>query len=637
MQTFLETTVSNALVASVLGLLAFVVARWRRPALAHGLWLLVFVKLVTPPLIPVYLPSFQAQQSPRVETSTARTPSIQVLPAASPDDVAVLLALAELSEDLGSADKSGTASATEPPLPPMAVPDWHDCVIPIWLGGTAICLGWTLWSVCSFHRLLRSARRAPRTIQDQTAQLAASLGLKHCPQVWLVPGAVSPMIWAIGAAPRLLFPTGLLDRLDVKQRAALLLHELAHVRRRDHWVRFVELLVVSVYWWNPVVWWARRELREAEEQCCDAWVVWASAGEGRAYAHALLETVAFVSRTRFPLPASASGIGHIPHLRRRLTMIMQANTPKSLSAAGWLLLGLAAFALPVAARAQVPGKPDGKDQEIRALKERIRALEDAGKAQIDFLESAVLLTDDQLVDREKEMKLAADLKMQIAKKRAELQDLEAKLKAVLAGVDAKKGGKIKIDGKGKGAIEAILLEKGAKDQAEVQILIEKAIKEKVGQEKAHAEAAVKKALEDAKHQLKGLDIKVEDVLKGIRIDDLKIDPKDVKVEVILDQLKAMPEIRDVIIKKLDVKAAPEIRDIIIKTLDGKDMELKAKKLEEAAKARILLDNSKIEKDGKVFMDFRQTKTENIEARLERLMKELQELQKEVKASKKQQQ
>jgi beta-lactamase regulating signal transducer with metallopeptidase domain len=396
------------------------------------------VKLVTPPLLPVYLPALNSEPSPRVEVQPLKVREDHIRTTASPDEIITLLALAELSDQSEPADIVASNTAIEPVAGTPTGPTWQECILPIWLGGTAIWLSWALWSVCRFHWLLRSARLAPKTIQNQVRELSIRLGLPNCPQVWLVPGALSPMIWAIGAAPRLLFPTGLLDRLDGEQRAALLLHELAHVRRRDHWVRFVELIVVALYWWHPVVWWARRELREAEEQCCDAWVVWASAGEGRAYAHALLETVAFVSRTRSPLPVSASGIGHIPHLRRRLTMIMQANTPKSLSAAGWLLLGLAAFALPVAARAQVLApQGDDREQEIKILKEKLRALEAAGKEQQAFLESAIVLVDGQDVDTEKQMKAVADLKVQIAKKRAELHELEAKLKAVVAGFDAK--------------------------------------------------------------------------------------------------------------------------------------------------------------------------------------------------------
>jgi beta-lactamase regulating signal transducer with metallopeptidase domain len=82
------------------------------------------------------------------------------------------------------------------------------------------------------------------------------------------------MLWAVLRRPRLLLPAGLWDDLDEAQRDTLIAHELAHLRRRDHWVRLVEVAATVLYWWHPAVWWARRELREAEEQCCDAWVVW---------------------------------------------------------------------------------------------------------------------------------------------------------------------------------------------------------------------------------------------------------------------------------------------------------------------------------------------------------------------------
>jgi bla regulator protein blaR1 len=80
-------------------------------------------------------------------------------------------------------------------------------------------------------------------------------------------------------------PRRLWDRLDPDQRQTLLLHELAHLRRRDHWVRCLELGVTILYRWHPSAWWARVTLREAEEQCCDAWVVWAMPGAVRTYMH----------------------------------------------------------------------------------------------------------------------------------------------------------------------------------------------------------------------------------------------------------------------------------------------------------------------------------------------------------------
>src|SRR5207249_981839 len=121
-----------------------------------------------------------------------------------------------------------------------------------------------------------------------------------------------------------------LERLDATQRATLLAHELAHWYRRDHWVRWLELAVLGLYWWCPLVWWARRELSAAEEDCCDAWVVWLLPGAARAYATALVDTLDFLANAPRVLPLAARAVGQLSILRRRLTMIMRGTTPRTL-------------------------------------------------------------------------------------------------------------------------------------------------------------------------------------------------------------------------------------------------------------------------------------------------------------------
>jgi hypothetical protein len=281
---------------------------------------------------------------------------------------------------------------------------------------------------------------------------------------------------------------------------------------------------------------------------------------------------------------------------------MQAYTPKSLSAAGWLLLGLAAFALPVVARAQVPGQPDKKEQEIKALKARLKALEGAGKNEQAVFE--LVLTGEQEQDAElaKLKKAIPDLKSEIAKKRDELQALEMKLKAVVAAMEAKQG-KIKID-QGKG------------DKADLELQFRKGFITKSQLEKATAEKAAKEALDKVKKQLGYIELKVDGLDKVIQIEDLKdklkLKGKDgVPIESIIEDLKLEP---DVIIKSLDGKKIE--KDVIIKSLDN------IKKVDS--------------KNIKVFTEDKVKKGDDIEARLEKLMKELQQLQKEVKASKKKQ-
>jgi hypothetical protein len=243
-----------------------------------------------------------------------------------------------------------------------------------------------------FRRLLRHACRAPADLQAMVERLAGELGLRQAPAAWLVPGRLAPMLWAGLRAPRLLLPADLLGRVPAGQLDTLLTHELAHLRRGDHWVRLLEFVVRGLYWWHPVVWYACRELREAEEQCCDAWVVTTLPGSGRTYATALVETLDFLSDRRPPAPLLASGIGHVSDLKRRLRMIMGETTPRALTWAGCLtVLALGGFLLPVLPTwaqerlaapppALTPAvneeKPKEKDGATDALRDQLKKLED---------------------------------------------------------------------------------------------------------------------------------------------------------------------------------------------------------------------------------------------------------------------
>jgi beta-lactamase regulating signal transducer with metallopeptidase domain len=454
--TLLEIGLSNAVMASALAVLAAAMTQLcRRPAVAHCLWLLVLLKLVTPPLLPVHV-SWPDPPPAAENQGTGAAPAADPAGLPAPDgEAAVDQALPEAAPLAAPAPEAlpvtkGRSSGESKPAPAKtAVPwvwvSWPALARPLWLAGSLLWFAWVVLHVRRFQRLLRHARPAPATLQELARGLAGRLGLARCPKVWLVPGAVSPMVWAVGRAPRLLFPARLLERLDREQQRALLAHELAHLRRRDHWVRFLELLVLGLYWWHPVVWWARRELHEAEEQCCDAWVVWALDGAGRAYALALLQTVAFFSHARSALPVAASGVGQVPQLRRRLTMIMQGQTPRSLSwAGGCVVLGLGLLLVPsLQLRAQPTPKlvpPPGGDktsrqEQIDTLRKAIKVLEDlerADKKKGDGDKEKAAATD----KAEAEVKALARL---VEAKRQELQRTEMLLMEAVARLSKLKG------------------------------------------------------------------------------------------------------------------------------------------------------------------------------------------------------
>jgi beta-lactamase regulating signal transducer with metallopeptidase domain len=222
-------------------------------------------------------------------------------------------------------------------------PGWEEVLLSLWLAGTLAC-----WSIAALRlgrlrRLLRTVPPAIGEIAERINHLAKQLGLGRSPRAYLVPGVMPPMLLVLGRCSWLLLPAPLWERLDPRQRDTLLLHELAHLRRSDHRVRWLELVVLGLYWWHPVAWWACRALRDAEEECCDAWVVWAAPESGPAYAATLVETVAYLSGAPAALPAGASGAGPVRLIKRRLTMILRGTTPRCLSRPAllaMLLLGL---------------------------------------------------------------------------------------------------------------------------------------------------------------------------------------------------------------------------------------------------------------------------------------------------------
>jgi WD40 repeat protein/beta-lactamase regulating signal transducer with metallopeptidase domain len=383
MSLLVSAGLANALCAAGLALLAIVVSRFcRRPAVLHALWLLVLVKLVTPPFFPVRLAWLPEEEPAPVAGRTVElappvamlaAPSSEATPVPPPGGMQEARRRAVVVKAEPLADRPTWQRVRISPHEPLADPaappvmesepitepvatqqgayvprspaDCASLLAVIWLTGSVVWLLWAARRVLRFGRLLEESRPAPASLQELARRLAGRLGLKRCPPVRLLPGPLPLLVWAVGR-PVVFFPARLLIRLGEEEQAALLLHELAHIRRRDHWVRWLEVIVLALYWWYPLAWWARRQMQEREEECCDAWVV--SESNPRTYALAILAAVDFLAEACLPLPAVASGLGGREILKRRLTLIMTQETPRSLSRLAWAALLALVALLPVA-------------------------------------------------------------------------------------------------------------------------------------------------------------------------------------------------------------------------------------------------------------------------------------------------
>ena len=361
----LATAAVAAVLAAVAGLAAAVA---RAPAVAHKAWLLVLLKLVTPPL--VVLPVVWPAAAPVADEPPA-PPAGPIEPAATDpaptpdgwDEPGPARAAAPEPQTRAPSAPAPDLPAPAAEVPPAPFP-WRTALVVGWLAGAAVYWLLVARRVVAFRRVLRYAAAAPADVATAVRETAARLGLRRVPAVLVVDAAVSPLVWAGFGRPRLVLPRRLWAGLPPDQREAVLAHELAHLRRGDHWVRRLELLALGLYWWFPVAWLACRRLRDAEEACCDAWVVWALPERATAYAEALLETVAFVSRPGW-VPLTSGGAARADALKRRLTMIL-SNTPAPASrrpvAVGLLAAGL--LILPVRPGLAEDPKPKPEPQPL---------------------------------------------------------------------------------------------------------------------------------------------------------------------------------------------------------------------------------------------------------------------------------
>jgi beta-lactamase regulating signal transducer with metallopeptidase domain len=315
----LRIGLSNALFALAIALLATAVGTvFKRPQLTHLLWLLVFVKLVTPPLVTIPITALpEAPRTAAAEDAYARLG----LPFAARHALGLT--------PTGPTAAGGSSALRQAPRGPYRL---LESLPLIWLAGCGLVLAVSLVRAIRFNRLLtRECRPASPELRAAAAGIANRLGLRTLPTILTTSANLSPLVWWMGGKVRLVLPESVLAGLDAGQRQWVLAHELAHVRRRDYLVRWLEWLACVAFWWNPVVWWAQRNLRAMEELCCDAFVVASLRPQPHAYANAILTAVEALIQPVLRPPAMASEVNSGGVLERRFRMLLSNNTTPFIS------------------------------------------------------------------------------------------------------------------------------------------------------------------------------------------------------------------------------------------------------------------------------------------------------------------
>jgi uncharacterized protein (TIGR03435 family) len=136
--------------------------------------------------------------------------------------------------------------------------------------------------------------------------------------------------------PTLILPDGIMEQLQPEQLHAVLLHEHCHIRRSDNLAAFLHLIVESVFWFHPLVWWIERRLVEERERACDEEVVRLTS-DREAYAESIINVCRFYAASPSVCVSQVTGA----ELRKRIEDIMKGKIFEPLNAARKLVLSLA--------------------------------------------------------------------------------------------------------------------------------------------------------------------------------------------------------------------------------------------------------------------------------------------------------
>jgi beta-lactamase regulating signal transducer with metallopeptidase domain len=275
----------------------------------------------------------------------------------------------------------GPVSPTTGPVIPLPPGGWLSTAAVI-----AICAAWTMAlaiHVFTAALALRRARRECRPFaDDRQARLPFWTGIRSSGRQTrlMVSEAVGSAAVLAGRTPIIALAPSMIDRLADDELDRVVVHEWAHVQRRDDLAHVLQVIVRLFAGWHPAVWWCDRRLHLEREIACDEMAVRVT-GSTKAYAACLATLASLPSARLRPLHAvgalSGSNLGHrivrILSLDRRPSNRVRVVT----ATAAPILIG--AFAFVVGGYRAIGAVPATAEPVARTLADSVAATANSGR------------------------------------------------------------------------------------------------------------------------------------------------------------------------------------------------------------------------------------------------------------------
>jgi len=213
-------------------------------------------------------------------------------------------------------------------------------LLAIWLAGSvAISARWYI----RWKRFAQIAQRATPLRSGREWEVLRDLQSAHKTTRSLLmlssPELMEPAVFGI-FTPVLLWPAEISSHLSDAELETILAHEIEHARYGDNLTSAIHMLVETLFWFYPLVWWLGKRLVDEREQACDESVL-ESRVPPRIYAESILKVCRFCLQSRVPCVTGVTG----SDLKKRMVRIMSSKSPAQLSLGRKALLATVATIL----------------------------------------------------------------------------------------------------------------------------------------------------------------------------------------------------------------------------------------------------------------------------------------------------
>jgi len=344
--------VQSALLVGVLVVVDLLLRKRVRAVVRYCVWLLVLVKLILPPTLclPTGIGYWFGSGLP------AHSFVAEHVPDAIAYDAPTAHFPQEPQPSSGIAPVPLTSRATETQTPhELAAPrltaiTWQGILLLLWLAGM-LGFGALLAQRLRFvPGLAALSHPAGQDLSDVLQQCLRQVGIRRDIVVRTSDTISSPAVCGL-VHPCVLIPSALLENLPPDGLKAILIHELAHIKRGDLWVTSVQTILQVIYFYNPFVWFANAMIRRVREEAVDETVLVTLGGRAKDYSNTLID-IGEMAFWKADFGLRLVGVAESRKaLKRRIKHMLTRPVPKSakIGALGTIaILLIAAILLPMA-------------------------------------------------------------------------------------------------------------------------------------------------------------------------------------------------------------------------------------------------------------------------------------------------